>query len=161
MVDESERNTDIGQSPKENMKESLLDKEGITGWLTRKRRELVAKVIEKLIDNEKTGGDDQSPVEKEKEEDDSSSLKKTIEERGVVGGIATKLRGAADDYIDAKLDEIEKRIDAKLDEIDRRLAEWRDQEIANRLRIIKITLIASAIIALISLVYSYIKMNFG
>ena len=42
-------------------------------------------------------------------------------------------------------------------EIDRRLAEWRDKEIANRIRILKITLWASVIVAVVSLVYSYIK----
>ncbi len=42
----------------------------------------------------------------------------------------SKLKTAADDYINAKLDEIEQRLDRKLEEIDQRLAEWRDQEIA-------------------------------
>ena len=44
--------------------------------------------------------------------------------------------------------------------IDRRLAEWRDKEIANRLRILKITLWASVIVASLSLIYSYVKVNF-
>ena len=44
----------------------------------------------------------------------------------------------------------------KLDEIDRRLSEWRDKEIANRIRILKITLWASVIVAGISLLYSYV-----
>jgi len=41
-----------------------------------------------------------------------------------------------------------------LDEINRRLAEWRDKEIANRIRILKITLCASVIVAVVSLIYS-------
>ncbi len=49
------------------------------------------------------------------------------------------------------------RIDRKLDEIDRRLAEWRDKEIANRIRILKITLWASVIVGIISLIYAYVK----
>ena len=81
----------------------------------------------------------------------------TIENVGVVGGIAQKLRGAADLYVREKLDEIERRIDSKLDEIDRRLGEWRDQEVRNRLRIIKITLVTAIIVAVISLGYDYIK----
>ncbi len=142
--------------PTEKLRRVLMDNEGISGWISRKRRELIAKVIGKLIDedNQKASREYQFLPDKQ---DNSPSLQKTIEQQGVVGGIASKLRGAADDYINAKLDEIEKRIDQKLDDIDRRLAEWRDQEIANRLKIIKITLIASAIIAFISLIYSYLK----
>ena len=41
--------------------------------------------------------------------------------------------------------------------IDRRLAEWRDKEIANRIRILKITLWVSVIVAGVSLIYLYIK----
>ena len=89
------------------------------------------------------------------------SIKEHIEERGLVGGLAGKLRGAADDYVAVKLDEIEQRIDRKLDQIDRRLAEWRDREIANRLRIIKITLAASVIVALISVLYAWLKKSFN
>jgi hypothetical protein len=63
----------------------------------------------------------------------------------------------ADDYVRQKLDEIEARIDKKLDEIDHRLGEWRDKEIANRLRIIKITLVASVVVAVLSLGYNYVR----
>ena len=48
------------------------------------------------------------------------------------------------------------RIDRKLDEIDRRLAEWRDKEIANRIKILKITLWASVIVGIVSLIYAYV-----
>lgn len=88
------------------------------------------------------------------------SIKEEIEESGLFGGIASRVKKTADQYINQKLDEIESRIDRKLDEIDRRLAEWRDKEIANRLRILKITLWASVIVASLSLVYSYVKVNF-
>ncbi len=47
--------------------------------------------------------------------------------------------------------------DRKLDEIDRRLGEWRDKEIANRIRILKITLWATVIVGLASLLYSWVK----
>ena len=57
-------------------------------------------------------------------------------------------------------DEIESRIDRKLDEIDRRLAEWRDKEIANRIRILKITLWASVVVGIVSLIYSYVQAYF-
>ena len=90
----------------------------------------------------------------------SASLKDEIEESGLVGGLTNRLKKSADSYLNQKLDEIESRIDRKLDEIDRRLAEWRDKEIANRIRILKITLWASVIVGAFSLVYSYVKVYF-
>jgi hypothetical protein len=88
------------------------------------------------------------------------TIKEEIEESGLFGGIATRVKKTADQYMNQKLVEIVSRIDRKLDEIDRRLAEWRDKEIANRIRILKITLWASVIVASLSLVYSYVKVNF-
>ena len=84
-------------------------------------------------------------------------LRWSIEDHGVVGGIASRLRGAADDYIKIKLDEIELRIDGKLNQIDQRLAEWRDREVANRLKILRITLVFTVLVAILSLGYNYIK----
>ena len=86
----------------------------------------------------------------------SPTIKEDIEEAGLVGGITNRIKKTADAYLNQKLDEIEGRIDRKLDEIDRRLAEWRDKEIANRIRILKITLWASVIVAIVSLIYSYV-----
>jgi len=85
----------------------------------------------------------------------TASVKHDIEEAGLIGGIASRVKKSADSYLNQKLDEIEARIDRKLDEIDRRLAEWRDKEIANRIRILKITLWASVIVSLVSLIYTY------
>lgn len=121
----------------------------------RKRRQLVGSLISKMLDGPKP---EESQEYKFLPEDrNSPSLRDQIAEEGVVGGIARRLRGAADDYVREKLDEIEDRIDRKLDEIDKRMGEWRDREIANRLRIIKITLVASVIVALISLGYDLLK----
>jgi hypothetical protein len=89
-----------------------------------------------------------------------ASIKEEIEESGLFGGITSRLKKSADAYVNQKLDEIEARIDRKLDEIDRRLAEWRDKEIANRIRILKITLWASVVVAAVSLIYAYIKVYF-
>jgi hypothetical protein len=86
-----------------------------------------------------------------------ASIKEEIEESGLFGGIASRVKKTADSYINQKLDEIESRIDRKLDEIDRRLAEWRDKEIANRIRILKITLWASVIVSIVSLIYAYVQ----
>ena len=87
------------------------------------------------------------------------ALKEEIESSGFFGGIANRVKRQADTYVNQKLDEIESRIDRKLDEIDRRLAEWRDKEIANRIRILKITLWVSVIVAVISLIYSYVQVQ--
>ena len=86
-----------------------------------------------------------------------ASIKEDIEEAGLLTGLTNRIKKTADSYLNQKLDEIESRIDRKLEEIDRRLAEWRDKEIANRIRIIKITLWASVIVAIISLMYAYLK----
>jgi hypothetical protein len=85
------------------------------------------------------------------------TLRRRIEERGLFGGLADRVRQSADSYVNQKLDEIEARIDRKLEEIDLRLAEWRDKEVANRLRILKITLWASVIVSIVSLAYAYLR----
>lgn len=90
----------------------------------------------------------------------SATIKEEIEDAGLFGGITNRIKKSADTYINQKLDEIETRIDRKLDEIDRRLAEWRDKEVANRIKILKITLWASVIVGIVSLIYSYVKVNF-
>jgi len=90
----------------------------------------------------------------------ASSIKEEIEESGLFGGLTNRIKKTADSYLNQKLDEIESRIDRKLDEIDRRLAEWRDKEIANRIRILKITLWISVIVGVCSLMYTYIKVYF-
>ena len=87
----------------------------------------------------------------------SGTIREEIEESGLFGGIANRVKRTADTYINQKLDEIESRIDRKLDEIDRRLAEWRDKEIANRIRILKITLWASIIVGIVSALYAYVQ----
>lgn len=125
---------------------------GLFSRVQRKRREVVGSLITRLV-----VGNAENDDYRFLPEGDGGSLKDTIQNAGVVGGIAQKLRGAADEFIEAKLDEIERRIDAKLDEIDARLGEWRDREIKNRFRIIKITLVSAIIVAAISLGYDYLK----
>lgn len=129
--------------------ESLLDK------LRRKRRALVGSLLDKMIGGEAASAEGEYRFLPE--DTGGTGLRAQIEEAGVVGGIARRIKGVADDYVRQKLDEIEIRIDHKLDEIDRRLGEWRDQEIVNRLRIIKITLIASILVAALSLGYSAVR----
>lgn len=90
----------------------------------------------------------------------SATIKEDIEEAGLFGGIAGRIKKSADQYLNQKLDEIEQRIDRKLDEIDRRLGDWRDKEIASRIKILKITLWASVIVGAFSLIYAYIVETF-
>lgn len=116
----------------------------------RARRSLAGSLVAKLLSSQGERSDDQYRF---LPEDGKPSLKAEVKQNGLVSGVAKKLRGVADDYIAEKLDEIERRIDLKLDEIDRRLSEWRDREVSHRLRIIKITLIASILVAVLSLLY--------
>ena len=83
-----------------------------------------------------------------------------------------RLRGAADNYIAAKLDEIEARVDAKLDhlevrideklrEVHQQLRELRDRELRHRLRLLKLTLVFTVLVAVLSLVYKWLVQQLG
>jgi hypothetical protein len=151
----------------------LKKKEGLFAKLNRKRRAVLGGVVAKIMGEDGSTGDYQfvpdsgaapaaqatvSPAAAPSAR--SASIKQDIEDSGLLGGITNRLKKSADSYVNQKLDEIEARIDRKLDEIDRRLAEWRDKEIANRIRILKITLWASVIVAVCSLMYTYIDVHF-
>ena len=80
---------------------------------------------------------------------------------------AAAARLAFDEYIAEKLDEIERRVDGKLDEIedrddrklddiDGKMDDWRTREVRHRLRILKYTIIATVIVAGLSLIYTYL-----
>ncbi len=145
--------------------ERLHKADGFWKRLHRKRRSLIGSWLAKIVDDGTAAGDEPGPPEggtqfaggSDAVDDPSASLKRDIEDRGIVGGLANRLRGAADEYIKVKLDEIEQRIDDKLNEIDQRLAEWRDREIANRLKILRITLAFTVVVALLSLGYNFFK----
>ncbi len=139
---------------REKIERRLCHRGGLWGRMRRKRRRIMGRLILRVFAGD--GGDGPNEY-RFLPEDGPPSLQRNIEQQGVVGGLARKLRGVADDYVREKLDEIEQRIDRKLDEIDERLAEWRDREIANRLRILRITLVFSILVALICLVYDYIR----
>lgn len=136
----------------------LRKKEGILARFNRRRRAMLGSIIGKMIGEEGPSDyrflpGDSAPLSGGQT---APTLREDIEEAGLFGGISNRIKKTADSYLNQKLDEIEARIDRKLDEIDRRLAEWRDREIANRIRILKITLWASVIVAVISLIYSYV-----
>jgi len=145
----------------------LKRQEGLFARLNRKRRAVIGSIVGKMVGVDSDESDYQFlPGEQSAAVDTATpalrqhSIKEDIEESGLFGGLASRVKKSADSYVNQKLDEIESRIDRKLDEIDRRLAEWRDKEIANRIRILKITLWASVIVGVVSLIYSYVKENF-
>jgi hypothetical protein len=138
---------------RDEMIRRLKEAESLWQKLMRKKRRLVASWIGKALVGSHAEKEEIETGRREAIED----LKDSLEDTGIVGGLAGKIRLAADDYIAGKLVEIEKRIDQKLDEIDRRMAEWRDREVATRLRIIKITLAASVLVAVLSLGYTVLK----
>ncbi len=136
----------------------LRRNEGLFSKLSRKRRAAIGSLIAGIIgDDTPTSEYHFLPSGTEPPARPASNLKEEIEESGLVGGLTSRIKKSADSYLNQKLDEIESRIDRKLDEIDRRLAEWRDREIANRIRILKITLWASVIVGIVSLIYAYLK----
>lgn len=154
-----------GDDPIPALVKKLKKQEGFFSRLNRRRRSFLGRMVSNMLgEGESTGSaadyqylpptaDAAGPAAGGK----APSIKEEIEEAGLFGGITSRIKRSADEYLNQKLDEIEARIDRKLDEIDRRLAEWRDKEIANRIRILKITLWASVIVGAFSLVYSYVK----
>jgi hypothetical protein len=146
----------------------LKKQEGLFAKLNRKRRSFLGSIVSNMVGEDApaseyqflpptAGAGPSSGRTDTVTPNPSGTLKDEIEESGLFGGIAGRIKKSADAYVNQKLDEIESRIDRKLDEIDRRLAEWRDREIANRIRILKITLWASVIVGALSLIYSYVK----
>lgn len=157
-----------GDEDESRLTKLLKRQEGFFKKMARKRRAWLGSIVSGMLGEEDARADDQfvapqppgtlpdltPPNARE------GSLKDEIEEVGLFGGLASRVKRSADTYVNQKLDEIESRIDRKLDEIDRRLAEWRDKEVANRLRILKVTLWVSIIVAALSLVYTYIQVYF-
>ena len=146
----------------------LKKQEGFFSRINRKRRAMLGSIVANMVGEAEQPTDYQflpppggAPGPAAPAQPTSSpTIKHEIEESGLFGGIAGRIKKSADSYVNQKLDEIEARIDRKLDEIDRRLAEWRDKEIANRIRILKITLWASVIVGAFSLIYAYVKVYF-
>lgn len=135
---------------------------GAVGYFRQMARDAISVATGQVVEEE---------LEAQKQAAKTSELPAKSEDSdrriGVLHNVAERLRGAADSYIAAKLDEIEARVDAKLDHIEERidgkiaklneqLAELRDQELQHRLRILKITLIFTVIVAAISLGYRWL-----
>ncbi|MGH7213343.1 MAG: hypothetical protein ACREIT_00975 [Tepidisphaeraceae bacterium] len=140
----------------------LKKSEGFFSRLNRKRRAMIGSLVSNMIGDAEPSEAYQflppaGATSTTTSAPRSATIKDEIEEAGLIGGIAGRIKKSADSYLNQKLDEIEARIDRKLDEIDRRLAEWRDKEVANRIRILKITLWVTVIVGVVSLIYSYVK----
>ncbi|MBV8781623.1 MAG: hypothetical protein JO353_09515 [Phycisphaerae bacterium] len=145
-----------GDEPVPKLVRKLKKQESFFAKINRARRSMLGSMVSKIIGGE-TVPLHQSETGEEAHGAASPSIKHDIEEAGLFGGLAGRIKKSADSYVNQKLDEIEARIDRKLDEIDRRLAEWRDKEVANRIRILKITLWASVVVGVFSLMYSYVQ----
>lgn len=158
------RGVDVAASDRpEQIIARLRKHDGFWKRVGRWRRSAAASLVMRLLSG---GGKDASSGAGHNEQtpppavsDSRPSLRDHIEEHGVMAGLATRIRSAADDYVRQKMDEIEARIDAKLDEIDRRLTEWRDREVANRLKILRLTLIFTVLVAILSLGYNVLKLR--
>jgi hypothetical protein len=153
-----------GDETRDELVKQLKRQEGFFAKMKRKTRGWMGKRIERMMGDSTTELPPPSPEPHNARTDQKSgprqqALREEFEEAGFFSGIANRVKKQADSYVNQKLDEIEARIDRKLDEIDRRLAEWRDKEIANRIRILKITLWASVVVAAVSLIYSYVKVE--
>lgn len=125
---------------------------------------MVSRVLNKLLEAPET------PVGEEDGEQPAGAP--TVDQGGkrkvgVLHDVAEKLRGAADGYVAAKLDEIEARVDVKLDQIEHRIdakivqlhkqiTALRDRELRHRLRLLKITLAITLLVALLSLGYKWV-----
>ena len=125
-------------------------------------RDLASVALGKLIEPPTPPVESQGPQAPPAETDDKSNWKVSM-----LHSAAERLRGAADTYIAAKLDEIEalvdskldhveQRIDAKIVELHRQLREMRDRELRHRLRLLKITLIFTVLVAVLSLGYKWL-----
>ncbi len=139
---------------------------GLTSYVRQLGRDVVSVTLGKLVE----------PAAKPEPSDEAASAaseQQALSDSGykrvrVLHDMAEKLRGAADTYIAVKLDEIEARVDAKLDRVEERidhkivelheqLRQMRDRELRHRLRLLKITLVFTVLVALLSLGYKWLK----
>jgi hypothetical protein len=127
------------------------------GWFKRTKRAWLGKMVSNLVGENPPSAAASSGQEPDPAAPSRASIRDEIQESGLFGGISNRIKRTADQYLQQKMDEIEDRIDKKLNEIDARLSEWRDREIANRIRILKITLWVSVIVAVVSLIYAWVK----
>jgi len=148
--------TGVEHRPRDVVLRQLRKVQGIGTLLRTARSRVIGAMVSKLLPPDSAAKGSDYRFLPDDPSSSTTTLHDQIVQTGFVGGVARKIKGVADDYVREKLDEIEQRIDRKLDEIDERLGEWRDREMTHRLRIIKVTLLASILVALLSLLYDYL-----
>ena len=132
---------------------------GVMRHLTQVGQGLASVALGKWLQEPEATPEPGEPTDPDSPADTSSERRANI-----LHHVTEKLRGAADGYVAAKLDEMEARVDAKLDHIEQRidqkivelhkhLAAMRDRELRHRLRLLKITLMFTVLVALLSLGY--------
>jgi hypothetical protein len=137
---------------------------GLFGNLRRIGAEAVSITLGRLVRDSDRTGQEQADTGAESPPGAPSA---TVRKLGMLHGVTERLRGAADSFVAAKLDEIEARVDVKLDDIEGRidhklvqihkqLGELRDREIRHRLRLLKLTLIFTVLVGLLSLGYKWL-----
>lgn len=128
-------------------------------------RDVISVTLGRLVEDD---SDKEETASQEAEADEPSSAEAAAKRVGALHAVTEHLRGAADRYVAAKLDEIEARVDQKLDGIEERvdrkivelheqLAEMRDRELRHRLRLLKITLVFTVLVAVLSLLYKWLE----
>jgi hypothetical protein len=147
---------------------AVTEKAGLFRRLARRARgageRVVLSAIDRFIGASKRESEEALPPEGTEPAKPSESPVEAERRLGILHGVTMRLRGAADEYIAAKLDEIEARVDVKLDEVEKRIDEkivelheqvrkLRDEELRHRLRILKITLIFTVLVAALSVGY--------
>ena len=160
-----ERNPDASATPDNAppKRRSLFG--GLVTQLRQISRDVVSVAVGRLTEPPEESRTDETPGK------DVQSLSASSSKRvRMLHDVAETMRGAADNFIAAKLDEIEARVDAKLDHVEERidnkivelhkqLREMRDRELRHRLRLLKITLIFTVLVALLSLGYKWVAAN--
>lgn len=133
-------------------------------------RDVLALTLGRLLEdpgNEAQEATGPQETDSEKQAPDHER-EKSLRRVGALHSVAEQLRGAADKYLAAKMDEIEARVDQKLDNIENRidekivelhmqLAEMRDRELRHRLRLLKLTLLFTVLVAALSLLYKWLE----
>jgi len=159
----TESNTPEPEStlPTPRKRRNLLS--GMLDSIQQAGRDVVSVALGRLLDSPEAEPDATAdPPEVEEAEKVEDAHRRV----GMLHTMAEQLRGAADSFVAAKLDEIEARVDEKLDRIEQRidqkivelheqLAEMRDRELRHRLRLLKITLVFTVLVAALSLLYKW------
>lgn len=152
------RSPSPGTEPAASRQVSLLG--GVFAGLRQAGRDVVSLTLGRLLDSDADAGTPEADPAR------PPTKSEPTQRVSVLHTLTEQLRGAADSYLAAKLDEIEARVDQKLDGIENRidrkivelheqLAEMRDRELRHRLRLLKITLVFTVLVAILSLLYKW------